>query len=202
MDKKKAGELIVAIIIAAMFISSYVTLTNFGTAPGQSTTTVPLTVYGQGIANGTVSGYGSPVSITVSCSNNSNNNATMSNVTTALTSLENNNSVSNFYNSGLNFDVALGNITSHDLYNYIKNSTAPVQFGCLNFTGPVYVSLPESISFTVGSQSVLLPINKTYVNTTLNLPLQDAIGTQIKLRVSALITANGTIYGPMNIAPI
>lgn len=202
MEKKKLLELVAAIFIAAIFISSYISLANYNSGSASSTTTIPQTVYGQGSTNGIIYGYASPISINVACSNSINDNLTISNLSSKLTAMENNNSVSNFYNSNLNFQVASGNLSPYQIYTYLENTTAPAQFGCINFTGPAELRLPQFINFTVGAQKANLPINASYRNATITLPLSKGINKQVKLRVSVLITVNGTLYGPMTVSVI
>ncbi len=199
MERKKLAELVLALLIAATFVSSYVSLSNY--APkGAATTTIPQTVYAQGNANGIITGYGSPILITVACPNSINENATIANVSSVLTSMENNNSVSNVYNANNNFQVASGTLSSYSVYSYFKNSANATRFNCLNVTGPARIALPSSIYMTIGSQSVNLPVNASYQNASISMSLSKNIGTQLKLRVSVLVTVNGTFYGPMTVS--
>lgn len=203
MERKKLLELIAALFIAAIFISSYISLSNYSSSSQSSqTTTIPQTVYGQGVANAVIYGYSSPISINVSCSNSIRDNLTASNLTSTLTSMENNNSISDFYNGNLNFQVAAGNLSSYQIYTYLQKNMISAQFACLDATGPAELRLPPAINFTVGSQKASLPINSSYRNATLTLPLSKGINTQLKLRVSVLITVNGSLYGPMSISEI
>ena len=120
MDTKKLWFLIAAIVVALMFISSYVSLTTYSSSQPQ-TTTIPNTVFGQAIINGIVTGYGTaPVAITVRCHNASYINSTASNVTRILNRLEGNNSIFNFYNTNMDFHVAMGNQSTYGMYTYFK----------------------------------------------------------------------------------
>ncbi len=200
MELKKLGALLIPLFIAAIFISTYLSNANYS-VPTSVTTSIPQTAFGQGVANVVITGYGSPLSLSVACINKSKNNSTVSNVTLILTNMENNNSISNFYNSNMNFQVAAGNASSYGIYKYFQNSNS-VQFGCLNFTGPAYIALPLAINFTVGSQKVQIPVTSNYRNNTITLPLSYGIGSHLRMKVSALITANGTLYGPLGLSMI
>lgn len=202
MNIKKILALLIPLFIAGIFISSYISNTNFSSSQSQQTTTVPQTVFGQGVSNAMIIGYGSPLSITVACANSMEDSNTVSNVTNILTNMESNNSISTFYNSNLNFQVAQGNLSSYGLYKYFQNSQNATQFNCLNFTGPAYVALPPSVEFVVGTQKVNIPLNSSYQNTSITMPLKYGIGTQVRLKVSSLITANGTLYGPLGLTVI
>ncbi|MDE1767817.1 MAG: hypothetical protein KGH67_02300 [Candidatus Micrarchaeota archaeon] len=201
MERKKLTQLIFAVLIALAFITSYVSLTNFS-GQQSTTTSVPGTVFAQSVANGIITGYGSPMSVTARCSNQITTNATIANVTAVFTNMENNNSVSNFYNSNNNFDVAAGNLSSYQIYSYLKRNLTKTQFTCLIFTAPAQISLPALINMTVNTQKIQIPLTGTYQNVSLTLPMSEGIGTQLRLRIAALLTANATFYGPINVTLI
>ena len=201
MERKKLLFLIVSILVALSFISSYVSLTNYNGQSG-GTTSVPQTIFGQGITTGTIIGYGTPLSITVSCSNSLDTNNTISNLSSALTSMENNNSISNLYNSGGNFQVAPGGLNSYQIYQHFNRTQNSTTFKCLNFTAPAIILLPTNITMAVGNQQANLPINESNRNVSIILSLSNGIGTKLHLKMSSLITVNGTFYGPKTVSLI
>lgn len=199
MNRKKIAELIIALLIAAMFVSSYISLTTYGNQ-GSATTTVPQTVFGQASATGFITSYQTPLSITVACANSIHNNATITNMSLVLGNMENNNSISNFYNSNNNFQVAGGNITIYQVYTYFQKSPNATRFNCLNFTSPARIYLPPFLNMSIGAQKVEITLNGTQRNVSLTTSLSKGINTKVKLRIGALITSNGTVYGPMSVS--
>ena len=87
------------------------------------------------------------------------------------------------------------------MYTYFKEKLNATQFNCLGFVAPAYIRLPSTINFTINTQTIGIPINATSTNQTLLMPITDNIGNVLRVKVSALITQNGTIYGPLSIAP-
>lgn len=183
-----------------IFVSSFISLSNYSSNSHTATTSIPQAAYGQATSNGVVSGYGTQLSINISCSNAMQTNKTITNTTSLLTKLENNNTVFNFYNTNSNFQVVTGNVSSYAVYKYFAANANAMQFGCMSFTGPAYIILPPALNYTVGAQKVQIPLPPKDINNTLTIPLSKGIGTTLKLRISSLITVNGTVYGPLSIS--
>ena len=215
MDKKKLMQIVFAVIIALVFISSYVSLVNYNSQQ-PTTTTAGQTYYAQGFAKANLTGYGGPMYFVIT-SGSSASNATASNIINSnLTVLEGNNSVSNFYASGMNFSVEPGNMSAYQVYLFIfgklnakaanmsssntlaTNAIAPNPYNTTAYAA-ASLELPQIVNFTIGAQSAMLQIPPQYRNQTIQLPMTYEIGSSIKVKLSTLIETNGTITGQMGV---
>lgn len=201
MEKKRLAQLFLALFIGIIFISSYVSLVNYNSQQ-QARTTVPQTVYAQALANGIIIGYGNPMHLSVSGQNASARSTASNIIDSNLTKLEENGSVLDFYAAGDNVTVASQNSSSYQVYSFIVARLGPSLSGTLSANATAYVELPQEMNFTIGTQKARLPIPPSYLNQSMVLPLWYGIGRQIRVKASALVTANGTIYGQMSVVPI
>lgn len=139
MDNKKKIEAIFSIFIGVIFISSYAVLSslrsNSGTSSQSTLTTGPVaqTAYLNGYSNALIENYTGIASVYLNCKN-SLYNATSTNVSTILTTLEGNNSVSTFYNTQNQFSIDLGSYTPLNLYNTLKEKLPSNEINCFNMT--------------------------------------------------------------------
>ncbi len=200
MDKKRLTELALALFVGIIFISSYVSLTNYNTQ--SATTTIPGTAYAQGLAVVAISGYGSPLYLNVSCSNAALENRTIGIVTSNLTALESNSSVLDFFATGKNISVAAQNMSAYGIYSFITGKVGPNASECIKGYAVAFLSLPPLINVTVGSQGLQVPVPHKYANQSVFTAINKTIGTKLSVKVSMLLTQNGSIYGPLSILPI
>lgn len=205
MDIKKLIQILSAVFVAAIFIASYASFGNNGSnlGSGASTTTVaPQTVYGSGNANATVIGYGTTMSIFVKCDSTGLTNSTIYNVSLMLSRLEANNSVSNsFQPNQTTFTVYTGNFDSYRLANYIGTNIGTNSSACLSYKGQTDLELPSNVTFAVQGQTVQLPIPQSLRRLGIFATLKP-INAQVPLRISALLTSNGMIFGNLSITQL
>jgi len=205
MDIKKLIQILSAVFVAAIFIASYASFGNMGSnlgSPGPTTTVAPQTVYGSGNANAMVTGYGPTMSIFIRCNSTGLVNATVYNVSVMLSRLEANNNVSNsFQPNQTTFTVYTNKLNSYQLASYVTSNIGTNSSACLLYKGQTNLELPRNVTFAVQGQSVQLPIPQNLRNFTLFTSLKP-INAQIPLRISALITANGMIFGNLSITQL
>ena len=198
MDKKQLAKIGLALLTAAIFLSSYYTLANLSpsSTPHTSKTKAsaqPTTVYGVGYANATVSGYGETMNITVACSG-SNGTATTGQINTIVADLEQNGSVYNTYSIGNNVLLEAGSTNTTSIFRYIYSKLNATSTACTGFSSSASLVLPDSVNLRVGSQSFNTSIPTAFRNQTLPATLKSAMSKNIAVKISALVTLNGTIY--------
>lgn len=205
MDIKKLIQILSAIFVAAIFIASYASFGNTGSnlGSGASTTTIaPQTVYGSGNANATVKGYGPTMSIYIRCNSIGLLNATAYNVSLMLSKLEANNNVSNsFQPNQTTFTVYTNKLNSYQLASFMGANLGANSSACLSYRGQTVLQLPSNLILSVQSQKATVQIPQRMRNFTIFTALKP-INTQIPLRISALITVNGTIFGNLSITQL
>ncbi|MCL5430535.1 MAG: hypothetical protein M1504_03605 [Candidatus Marsarchaeota archaeon] len=185
MDSKRKNIIIiiVTLVFAAAFISSFASLGNFGS----TTTTVPAnstkTFFVTGSANAVVSGYGYSAYVGV------NSNSTDAVVANVLAKLEANGSVSDYYSQGNGYEVLFSSMTPYQLQQLLNISKANTS-AYLNATS--FVHLPVSIPIIYGGQqfSIQIPQTNYSLGVTPLLPVNSIVGVSIH----ALVTGNGTVY--------
>ena len=198
MEKKQLAKIGLALLTAIIFLSSYYTLVNLNpsttTPPTKAkTTTPPTTVYGVGYTNATISGYGETMNITISCSG-PNSAATTSQINKIVADLEQNGSIYNTYAIGSNILAEAGSTNITSIYRYIYSKLNSTSTPCTNFSSSANLVLPNSVNLHVGSQSFNTPIPTTFRNQTLPTTLESTMPKSIPVKISALVTLNGTIY--------
>ncbi len=189
---------ILALLIGIIFLSSYFTLQNIGggnTQQKQNTTAAaPQTVYGVATANAIITGYSNTTYIAVSCKNASADSSVSSKLSRFVTALEHNNSVYNSYSLPNETVVQAGNMDTTALYGFFRDSFNATSFSCLGFSAAATIQLPASLSvFIVNkSYSLLVPASLRYSQ--IPVTLTQNMSNVVKVRVSALVTDNGTLY--------
>lgn len=200
MEKKRMVELVGALFIAIIFLTSYAAFSSSGTRPSANNTAPAQaqTYYATGRTQANITSYGQVLSVNVSCSNAT---AVMSSLNRLLTAMEGNGSVSNFYSPMQGrILVQLGNYTAYKVYSLLS---AGIGSGaaCTSFTSQASVLLPARMSFMIplakSSYTVMIPGSQRSV--TLPITLSNSTGKAINVSVAALITTNGTIYGSMSV---
>lgn len=198
MDKKRITEVLLAFFVAAIFVSSYVSLTNYNT-PQNATTTVPATVYAQGLSNAIINGYGGDLYLNITCSNRTVSAETVNTLTSYLTKLEDNNSILDYFNPGFNISVAPENMSSYSIYNSSMAQLKGSEHGCITGYATAFVALPRTVYMNTGTQVVPVQLLPNERNTSFTSKIGWPIGTSLNVKLSALITQNGTIYGPISL---
>ncbi len=194
MEKKKLTELLAAIFIAVVFLSSYAAFgANSGGAGAKtSTTTIPGTIQVHGSASASIVSYGTVLDANVSCANAG---AVASSLNTFLSALERNGSISNFYSpEDSEVLLELGNYTAAEAYGALAARLGR-NASCTSFSATqATVQLPSSMNVTYGTGSVRITIPPGLRNYTRQVRLSGAMGSGVNVSVYALVTNNGTIF--------
>lgn len=205
MEKGALIKILITIFIAVIFIASYASFGNNGTGTivtSITTTIPPQTAYAAANVNGTVSGYGPIMSMFITCSNVSLKNSTIYSVSNTLTSLENNNSINNFFSPNqTTFTIYTANMNPYNVSTYLNSTIPQIQTACINFRSQTILTIPSKINFTVANQHVVIPIPANLRNYTSNTKIVP-LNSKLPLRVSTLLTANGTIFGNLSVSAI
>lgn len=174
------GSLFVAII----FLTSYAAFNNNNTTGGTTTSTIANvnTVPVVGSANGIIVNYTDVAHIYLG----NGSNATI--INTTLNALEANGTISNYVGTNKSYDVLLNSIDPYSLYKLIRNETKNVSVG-----GQAEILLPAKVD-AYYSTSGIIPITLPTRNYTLFLNNTKPIGSQIPVKITAIVTENGTIY--------
>ena len=194
MEKKKLAELLGAIFVAAIFLSSYASFANQSPQNTTSISSAIATYYAVGYANASITGYNSILSINIMC-RAAVQNSTVNRIGSSIASLENNGSVLTSSANRTGFQVAPGELDSYSIYNYIYRKLDSNSTACASFSTPATVSLPLMINMSVQGQTLGISIPQGAVQQQVNLDLTQNMSRSMRLRVSALITRNGTVYG-------
>ncbi|MDE1851587.1 MAG: hypothetical protein KGH69_02780 [Candidatus Micrarchaeota archaeon] len=200
MDRKKLTQILITLFIAVIFITSYFSLTNYNSSQANATTTVPPTIFTYGIANASIYDYGSTMSITISCGNATN--GTMSGFSTLLSGLETNGSVVTDYSVGNRINIDIGSLNASALYGHLAQQSSTKELNCSTFSGTAVLLLPPSIKAQVqgSTYTIYLPDSVRRYSIPVTFPINST--RNITVKVSTLITANGTVYGNINVARV
>jgi hypothetical protein len=193
LDKKKTMELVAAIFIAVIFVSSYAAYGgNFGNsgqasnsgANANATTTIPPV---SGSARASIVSYGTVLDVNVSCANAS---AVASSLNGYLNALESNGSISNFYSpENSEILVQLGSYSATALYGALSGRLGK-NAACTSFASQATVQLPSIMNVTGGK----IRIPGSLRNYPLGLKLSNNMSSSVGVSVLALIAENGTAY--------
>lgn len=198
LDKNRLTQILLAVFVALIFISSYVSLTNYNT---QQTTvsTSPPTYFAQGFAKAKVAGYGNSMSINFTCKNQTIESDASNVITANLTKLYDNNSIFNFYSAGSSIPIEPGNMSAYGIYSFIKGKLSAQQANCISASAITILQLPAIVNLSVGTQTNQTHIPQGSINQSLQLPLNYTIGSIVRVKFSTAVTSNWTIYGPINL---
>jgi hypothetical protein len=199
MERKRLMQFIFALFIAVIFVTSYAAFDNFGgaqNAAANKSQQAPPTVYAAGLANATLTNYTQSLNITVLCKNGSAN--LTGRINNLLGVLETNGSVASYVPFGDNDTVLDGNANTLSLYDYISSRTNTTALPCVYYNTGGVVYLPASIKLSVEGQSATLQLGnkRTYV---VPVRLTSNLSATLKVRVAALLTANGSVYGNLSV---
>ena len=200
MERKKLIELIGAVFIAVIFLSSYVSLSIF-TNSKTTTTVLQNTVFASGFTNTIITGYGQIVNINVQCSNSMVSDNTSSFIGNAMTGLENNDSISNYYTIGDKITVQSGTKNAYQIYNYTKKELTYASDNCTSFSGTGMVALPQVMPMSIGNPpstySIVIPnSSRVYY---LPLTFSSNMRLKVRVKVNTLVNSTGYVYGNITV---
>jgi hypothetical protein len=185
--------------VLIIFLASYASLSGTGAPQQTTTTTVPQAVYAIGFANASIISYGPTMSVSLNCNSTKLLNSTTYFVSNILNALEKNDSINNYLGNNQNsFTIYVNRFNSSVVYGYIVSRLNATAKNCTSFKGQALVTLPSNMIFAVNGQnySIQIPYNKR--NYTVGAGFS-SVSNKAQVRVSALLTYNGTVYGNMSV---
>lgn len=185
-----------AVFIGLIFLSSYFTPHNLSAGNSNSqknTTVVPQTVYGVATANALFSGYNNTLSIAVSCANSSSAPVD-TRLSQFISAMEQNNTIYNSYSLPNETIVEPGSMNTSTLYKFFSQNLNSTAFSCLNFSSEALILLPQELNIFIVNKTYIIAVPQTLRIAQVPLTLSNNMSNTIKVRVSALVTTNGTIY--------
>ena len=155
MAKKNIFQILVLVLVAIFFISSYAVIINpYGNNSSASTTTGVVnntqTVYLSTITNSLISNYTGLATVAITCKNSTMYNSTINNVSKLLGNLEKNGSILNSYQIQNIFYPTLNSFSPENLYSYIYSKDKN-ESNCITIQATAQLLLPSTINFTYGS---------------------------------------------------
>ncbi len=183
--RKKLALVLGSLFVAVIFLSSYASFGGGGSTT-TTTTTKPPTPFAAGEAVARVTGYGSRAYVTLA------DNASASTLNSTLSKLEDNGSISNFLFVGGGYQIVLSEIDAYSLQQLIRNTPEGGPLALANVTATAYLMLPANGVLYVGG----MPVNVKFAKRNYSISLTDLrpIGANLSVSISALVTANGSIY--------
>lgn len=185
---KKLIFFIGSLFVAIIFLSSYAAFGNNGNS---STTTSTIkqqqTFFSTGTSTATVINYSDVVNITL----RSGVNKSAINMSGLLSQLQANGTIQNYIYSNGNYQVILYGVSAYNLQQLLYKD--PVLNGNVDVGAATYVTLPKTVMLYYGGQQ---PINVYLNNRNYSVYLNNVQqkGSVINVSISALLTANGSIY--------
>ena len=159
MNKNKLFQFLLALFVAIIFISSYISLTNYNTQ--QTTTTTIRTVVAVGIGNAILTGYGGPIYFNITSTNPILRSDEANVINSNLTVLELNNSLIGPSGSQYNISAAPENMSTYSIYRFVESRLNVSMRNYTRVYSTAYFQLPPYINFSIGlsgSQIISLPI--------------------------------------------
>ena len=171
LEKKKLAELLAALFVGVIFISSYAAFggSSGGQTQKQTTTTVPGTVYVSGSAVAKVVSYGKLVDVKVSCRNAS---AASKGLSDFMSALENNGLIGNFYSPADNETlIELGNTTAPAIYAALSEELGKNATCTAISATQATVQIPSriNVTYTGGSTTLTIPAGQRNYSESLSL---------------------------------
>lgn len=198
LEKKKIVELIGSIFVAVIFLSSYAAFGGLSGGTNSTTTTISQqTFYAVAHGNANITSYGPVLNVNISCSNITNVSDKLNG---ALTALERNGSVSNFYaQQASQVLVQNGSMSTYRVFQLLAESIGSGT-NCTEFDSPsANIRLQQRMNFNVPQQrsSIIILVPDNLQKYTLPVKLVQNMSSSINVTVSTLLTLDGTIYGSM-----
>jgi len=203
MEKTSLFKLLGAIFIAIIFLASYAAFGGNSSAPSRQTTTVTsipyLPQYGATEVNASITGYSPVFSIYTVCNSADIQNA----LNSMLNKLEKNGSISNYYSpDNTTVSVQAGSMNASSTYSYISKMLNQSALNCTRFSAQATVALPNRIGFKVNGYSFVAVIPQQQDFYTVPVYINSTVHKSALVKVAALFTPNGTIYGNMSVTLI
>jgi len=185
-SKKRLTTFLLSLFVAVIFIGSYAAFGNISTGNSTSTTTVHIgqTYFVTGSANAVVSGYSSAAEVQVI-----GNDTIVSMVGNTLTQLQNNGSVSSYFQYGTGYNVFLNSYSPYQLQQLLYGMYPT---NTIRVNSSTYVSLPKTIPLYYSTQQVQVGLPGR--NYSVSMAPIIAIGSNVPVAIKAIIFANGTLY--------
>ncbi|MGB9732437.1 MAG: hypothetical protein ACP5P2_00395 [Candidatus Micrarchaeia archaeon] len=190
MDKKQFLKLASSIFVFVVFIASYMSFNNAPANQGSiaKTTTIPQTFPALGSVNATIVGYGNVAYVGIKC----NYSFVGERVSALLPQLEKNGSINNYYAPTSNFTmIYLGKMTPRNLSEYLSNQLGNSS-SCISMSADTQLLLPSIVKLNVNGQLYPIRIPDAKRSLSFDLPLGNE--SYVKVKILALLTANGTVY--------
>lgn len=199
--QKKILELLVALFVAVIFITGYLASANItGGAPQGSSSSkgkgAPQTVYAFGFTNGTIVNYTNELNISISCKNST---TLVNNLTSTISYLEAHNNVSTYFQDGGNITILDGTEATNSLYLQLGSAVTNSTSNCVKFSTGAVLSLPSPVKLYVQSQSVSLQLGGAADRYIVPITLANNMSAKVHVRVAALLTSNGSVYGNLSV---
>lgn len=192
---------IISIFLAVIFIVSYSSIgLNIGQTTSTTTVKVQPTAFATSDANALVTGFSPSLNITVACKNSTLSASVFSYMSNSLALLEANNSVSIFFPIQHNISIESGNANTMQIYLYEHSKLNASASACAAFYTGEIVQLPSAMTFTVGTQKVPVILQTSSRYYTLPVTLSQNLSMSVPVKVSALLTQNGSIYGNLSVS--
>lgn len=202
MDKKRLIELLGAIFVAVIFLTSYA---SFGTrnsqVPKTTTTVISNAFYSTSTVDAAITGYGPALTINVSCSNASKVYGQVNNI---LLNYEKNGSVNTYFPQGSNqFQIESGMRSSYAIYLSMKQSLGS-NATCIVANPTFFIQLPSTVVFYTpalrSNETVILQKSQTKYE--ISARFEQNVSNVIAVYVSALVTPQGVVYGNLNVSAL
>lgn len=193
-------EIVSAVFVAVIFLSSYI---SFGTAnqrAGKTTTTaITNAFYSTATVTAAITGYGPALVLNISCSNESGVYAYLNN---QLVSYERNGSISTYYSPASNeIVIETETLSSYPLYRSLQarlgsNAT------CVSAYPLMLIQLPSTIQFytpaLASNITVVMPtsLTRSQVAASFSKNASNTVGVYVRV----LITPQGEIAGNLSVS--
>ncbi len=202
MQKNKFVKTLFALFIMVIVIVSYTTIfSNNGVSSTSTTTAAPgPTVFATGTSNAAVTGYAPIMNISVKCPGSSATANVFSKLSNGIATLEANNSVATFYPVQYNLSIESGNANVLQIYGYEYGLLNSSTLSCATFSTVQFIELPAQVILTAEAQKVSVPLNGR--NYTLPVILSQSMNSIVQVKIAALLTQSGTLYGNLSLTRI
>jgi hypothetical protein len=211
MNRKKAVEIIGSFLILLLLVGSYA-LSGIGNNKNQATSIITTINNGQAVLFATnytiqnITDYENSMVININCSNSSFNANTLNFVTQTLADMNASYGI-NENSYGNEIEITYSNATTMQIYNYIDSKINKTVYAeCTVFDANAKVSIPNKIRFKItpiysayGNSSMIVSIPSQYSSFSIPVTLKNNMSQEVRLKVSALLTSNYTIYGNISV---
>lgn len=203
MNKAQILQILLAVFIAVIFISSYFTFQGINpSSTAQNTKSkagqVPPTVYGYSYSNALILSYNSTMGITIACPSEINASAN-NKINGEIQAFEGNGTIVNTYPTQDGLLVEASSNQTKNIFNKIYGSLNSTTQLCVSFSTYARILLPSTANMIIGNQSYTASIPSNFSTAEIPVTLTGAANSVVGIRIAALIEQNGTIY-QMNVS--